>query len=76
MSHKTYEFPVVIEKDEDGVFVASVPSIPGCHSHAKTLPTLIKRIKEAIELCIEVQKTEITPMKFVGFQEVEVTLSR
>ena len=73
---KTHEFPVIIEKDEDGMLIASVPSIPGCHTYAKTLPTLIKRIKEAIQLCIEVHKEAITPMKFVGMQEVEVTLSK
>ena len=75
MIHKKFEFPVIIEKDEDGVLIASVPSIPGCHSHAKTLPTLIKRIKEAIELCLEVSGP-IHPNKFVGLQEVEVSVSR
>jgi predicted RNase H-like HicB family nuclease len=50
------EFGVVIEKDEDGYFVASVPALPGCHTQAKSLDTLMKRIKEAIELCLEVGK--------------------
>ena len=68
---KLYEFPVIIEKDEDGVLIASVPSLSGCHSHAKTLPTLLKRIKEAILLCLEVE--DVSPLKFVGLQEVEVS---
>ena len=50
------EFSVIIEKDEDGYFVASVPTLRGCHTQAKSLDTLIKRIKEAIELCLEVEK--------------------
>ena len=49
------EFNVVIEKDEDGYFVASVPALRGCHTQAKSLDTLIKRIKEAVELCLEVE---------------------
>ena len=47
------EFSVVIEKDEDGYFVASVPTLRGCHTQAKSLDILMKRVKEAIELCLE-----------------------
>ena len=68
---KKLEFPVIIEKDEDGMLIATCPSLRGCHTQAKTLPTLIKRIKEAILLCLEVEK-EIPRLKFVGLQEVEV----
>ena len=50
------EFTVVIERDEDGFFVASVPALRGCHTQAKSLDVLMKRIKEAIELCLEVQE--------------------
>ena len=72
---KTYEFPVIIEKDEDNILIASVPSIPNCHTHAKTMTTLMKRIKEAIELCLEVQD-DIRPNKFICMQEVEVSVRR
>lgn len=47
------EFNVLIEKDSDGYFVASVPSLKGCHTQAKSLDELMKRIQEAIELCLE-----------------------
>lgn len=47
------EFSVVIEQDEDGYFVASVPALHGCHTQAKSLDVLMKRIREAIELCLE-----------------------
>ena len=48
------EFNVVIEKDADGYFVASVPELRGCHTQAKSLDVLMKRIKEAIKLCLPV----------------------
>ena len=47
------EFNVVIEQDEDGWFVASVPSLRGCHTQAKSLDTLMKRVREAIALCLD-----------------------
>jgi predicted RNase H-like HicB family nuclease len=66
----TKEFNVVIEKDEDGFFVASVPSLRGCHTQAKSLDVLMKRIKEAIELCMEVE--DPVSNQFVGVQRVAV----
>ena len=45
-------FHVVIEQDEDGFYVASVPGLPGCHTQAKTLDKLMERTKEAVELVI------------------------
>ncbi|MDO8470491.1 MAG: type II toxin-antitoxin system HicB family antitoxin [bacterium] len=51
------QFKVLIERDEDGFLVASVPALPGCHTQAKTLPDLIKRVRDAIRLCLEVSKT-------------------
>ena len=50
------EFNIVIEEDKDDFFVASVPELHGCHTQAKSLDVLMKRIREAIELCLEVQK--------------------
>ena len=48
------QFKIVIEQDEDGFFVASVPSLPGCHTQAKMLTELKKRVRDAIVLCLEV----------------------
>jgi len=66
----TKEFNVVIEKDEDGFFVASVSALRGCHTQAKSLDVLMKRIKEAIELCMEVE--DPVSNQFVGVQRVAV----
>ena len=46
-------FKIIVEQDEDDYFVASVPALPGCHTQAKSLTELKKRIKEAISLCLE-----------------------
>ncbi len=64
------EISVVIEKDKDGYFVASVPAFRGCHTQAKSLDVLMKRVKEAIELCLEVE--EPVSNEFVGGQRVAV----
>lgn len=58
MSRKLQQFKVIIEQDEDGYFVATVPALPGCHTQAKTLPELKKRVQEAVLLCLEVAKTD------------------
>lgn len=51
----TRHFDVVIERDTEGYFVASVPVISGCHAQARSLEDLMARVREAIELCLEVQ---------------------
>jgi len=67
----TTEFNVVIEKDADGYFVASVPSLRGCHTQARSLDVLMKRVKEAIRLCLEVE--EPVANEFVGVQRVAIS---
>jgi len=67
---------VVIERDVDGFFVASVPQLPGCHTQAKTIDELLRRIKEAIKLYLEVEgKSPERATKFLGVQLVEIPLS-
>jgi predicted RNase H-like HicB family nuclease len=68
----TRQFDVIIEQDSDGYFVASVPQLPGCHTQAKSLDVLMERIREVIELCLEVQGTSPEPLKFIGVQRVTV----
>jgi len=66
------QFDVVVEKDSDGFFVASVPALPGCHTQANSLDEFMARIKEAIELCVEVQGEPDTSMDVVGALRVTV----
>lgn len=66
------EFNVLIERDEDGYLVASVPSLPGCHTQARSLDELIDRVREAIELCLEVEAETESRLEFVGVQRVKV----
>jgi predicted RNase H-like HicB family nuclease len=66
------QFDVIIERDEGGYFIASVPSLPGCHMQAKSLDILMERIREVIELCLEVEGTPPKPLDFVGVQRITV----
>ena len=68
----TRQFDVVVEKDSEGYFIATVPALPGCHTQAKSLDLLMERIKEAIELCLEVGATACEQLDFVGVQRVTV----
>ncbi len=69
---KSREFNVVIEQDSDGYFVASVPDLRGCHTQAKSLDTLMKRIREVIELCLEDETDHLGSANFIGVQRVRV----
>ena len=66
------EFNVVVERDEDGYYVASVPQLPGCHTQARSLDKLMERIREAIELCLDVEREVVTGNEFVGVQRIAV----
>ncbi len=68
----TRQFDVVVERDSEGYFVASVPTLPGCHTQAKSLDELMARIREAIELCLEVEGRSTENLDFVGVQRVTV----
>ena len=64
------EFNVQVERDREGYYVASIPELPGCHTQAKSLDELMKRIREAAELCLEVEGREIEGLEFVGVQRL------
>ena len=67
------EYTVVIERDEDGYFVGTVPALKGCHTQAKSLDELMERMKEAVLLCLDVkgESTE-SELSFVGVQRIAV----
>lgn len=68
------EFSVIIERDREGYYVASVPALRGCHTQAKSLDELVVRVREAIELCLEVEGKEVEPLDFIGVQQVSVAV--
>ena len=72
---KTLHLPVIIEKDESGYFVGTVPSLRSCYTQAKTLPQLYERLQEVVSLSMEVEKMlfkrSIKPNQFVGVQNME-----
>jgi len=74
MERQIYNFTVLIEQSEDGLYVASVPDIQGCYTQGKTVAQVLDRIKEAIEVCLEADKEYIEPMRFVGVQQVQVAI--
>lgn len=53
---------MLIEQDEEGYYVATVPALHGCHTQAKNLDTLMKRVREVIMLCLEEQNGDPGPL--------------
>ena len=68
------KFSVIIERDDEGFYVATVPELRGCHTQAKSLDTLMKRIREAIDLCLEVENEVGKPSEFIGLQRISVNV--
>lgn len=70
---RKYRFPVVVERDEDGLFVGTVPALKGCHTQARSLAELDKRLKEAVKLCLEAGERPLKQNDFVGIHQIEVS---
>lgn len=70
------DFSTIIERDAEGYYVATVPELRGCHTQAKSLDTLMKRVREAIELCLEAEAHDgrRRPPEFVGVQRVTIEI--
>lgn len=66
------KFTVLIERDEAGYYVASVPALRGCHTQAKNLDILMKRVREVVELCLEDGDSEVDSLELVGIQQISV----
>lgn len=64
-------YTVIIEKDDDGYYVGSIPALPGCHTQAKSVDQLMERMEEAITLWLEVEKApDHRPLELVGIQRL------
>jgi predicted RNase H-like HicB family nuclease len=66
------QFNVILERDSEGYYVASVPELPGCHTQARSLDKLMVRVREAIELCLEAERDLPRPAEFIGVQRIAV----
>ncbi|MBL0309562.1 MAG: type II toxin-antitoxin system HicB family antitoxin [Bacteroidetes bacterium] len=71
---KTLHLPILIEQDEDDVYIVSCPSFKGCHSYGKTVEEALKNIREAIDLCME-DEPALEINKFIGFRELHVKVA-
>ena len=69
---KKLHLPILIEQDENGVFIVSCPTFKGCHSYGKTVEEGMENIKEVIEMCLQEDQQE-SLNRFVGFREMEVS---
>lgn len=70
---KTYHLPVVVEVDEDGIFIVSCPLYKGCHSFGKNIEEALANLKEVAEMCILEQ--EPVSNQFIGVREMELTVN-
>lgn len=68
---KKREFKVIVERDEDGFFVASVPALPGCHTQGKTMEELQENVRDVIALCLDVAKTDRAYQKAIAERAYE-----
>jgi predicted RNase H-like HicB family nuclease len=68
---KKYHFPVVVETDEDGVYIVSCPTFKGCHSYGNTIDEAVENLREVIEICLEEQSPE-NINQFIGVREMKV----
>ncbi len=66
------QFDVIIERDEDGLFVGSIPQFTGCHTQGHSLDELMDRIREAAELCLEVEGAPAQSLEFRGIQRITI----
>lgn len=71
---KKYQFQALIEQDEDGMYVGIVPDLKGCHTQARSLSELEKRLREAIKLCLSIEKKQFVQNKFVGVHQLEIAV--
>lgn len=64
-------FPIIIEQDEDGVYITECPSFQGCRSYGMTIDEAMENIREAILVCLEdLQHDNIST--FIGVRDIEV----
>ena len=73
MKLKQKHFPVLIEQDEDGVFILSCPVLAGCHSYGRSIEEGLANITEAIQACVE-EAAEEPKAHFVGVRDIQLAV--
>ncbi len=68
---KGKEFYVVIERDEDGIYIGEVPQLRACYSQGETIDQLMLNMREVIEMCLE-ELEEETFTEFIGVHRLVV----
>ena len=71
MEKRVLDLTVLLERDSEGWYVASVPDLPGCHTQGKTVEQALERVREAIVAYIE-PDLQIEPMEFIGAHRIQV----
>ena len=73
--NKILHLPILVEQDEDNVYIVSCPVFKGCHSYGKTIDEALVNIREVIDMCIDEEKEKVSGInRFVGFREMQVSL--
>jgi predicted RNase H-like HicB family nuclease len=77
-SSATAHLPIIIEQDEDNMYVITCPTFKGCHSQGKDVEEALTNIKEVISMCMD--ELNVKQFKhrnrFIGFRELEVPLKK
>lgn len=66
--------PILIEQDEDGIYIVTCNTFKGCHSYGRTVDEAMENIKEVIAMCMDEEKDLNTMNQFIGFRELEISL--
>jgi len=72
---KIMHLPILVEQDEDNIYIVSCPVFKGCHSYGTTIDEALENIREVIDMCMEEEKEKVCEINhFVGFREIQVSL--
>ena len=73
MENQNFHFPILIEQDEDSVYIVSCPVFKGCHSYGHTIDEAMVNIQEVIEMYLEDEKPS-SLNHFIGFRELQIAV--
>ena len=73
--NKILHLPILVEQDEDDLYIVSCPVFKGCHSYGKTIDEALENIKELIDICMDEEKEKVSEInRFLGFREMQVSI--